>query len=123
MIRLPPRSTRTDTRCPYTSLFRSASEQLHRVERPVGQLVGVLAHQRRPARRQHPEPEDARRSAADCAHAAAERRASRSEEHTSELPSLMRKSYDVFCWNKKQIEAKQTIVDDTTAPAGTKLEL
>src|SRR3546814_2458771 len=76
MIRRPPRSTRTDTLFPYTTLFRSPRcgcshhlDQRHRSacrdpRRPDGRLV-------------------------------------RSEEHTSELQSLMRISYAVFCLKKK----------------------
>src|SRR3546814_10221058 len=92
MIRRPPRSTRTDTLFPYTTLFRSCGFPVwHRRAREVQQrldqhgqlhagdmlddvvvaLLGV--HQR-----------------------------SRSEEHTSELQSLMRISYAVFCLKKKK---------------------
>src|SRR3546814_10730537 len=70
MIRRPPRSTRTDTLFPYTTLFRSDS------------YAGGNRHHCRPfhcARRQENSPER------------------RSEEHTSELQSLMRISYVVFC--------------------------
>src|SRR3546814_10879480 len=84
MIRRPPRSTRTDTLFPYTTLFRSwaagrgsrpgATRRVGRV-RP---LLPVTAHRRR----------------------------WRSEEHTSELQSLMRISYAVFCLKKKNTETK-----------------
>src|SRR3546814_4185974 len=81
MIRRPPRSTRTDTLFPYTTLFRSTSET-------------PIASQLRPA-------SSGRLAAADggrffpitC---------ERSEEHTSELQSLMRISYAVFCLKKKK---------------------
>src|SRR3546814_7174377 len=76
MIRRPPRSTRTDTLFPYTTLFRSSSCW------PKGCQPG-------PDRR----PEPGRR------HYAQSRR---SEEHTSELQSLMRISYAVFCLKKKK---------------------
>src|SRR3546814_5687178 len=80
MIRRPPRATRTDTLFPYTTLFRSA------VAVPAGP-ASVRAGWRRP-----PQPTSARtRNPA--------RR--RSEEHTSELQSLMRISYAVFCLKKK----------------------
>src|SRR3546814_2285664 len=87
MIRRPPRSTRTDTLLPYTTRFRS--------------------HQRGEARRQsrrggfggatwcHPEEEGSARERATVGIEA------RSEEHTSELQSLMRISYAVFCLKKK----------------------
>src|SRR3546814_13528950 len=93
MTRRPPRSTRTDTLFPYTTLFRSRREALpalpglsHRpdADRPppfrrilrAGRLAG-------PAPRLEARPDR------------------RSEEHTSELQSLMRISYAVFCLKKK----------------------
>src|SRR3546814_17708249 len=82
MIRRPPRSTRTYTLFPYTTLFRS-------VER-LGQLAGApegLAVDR---------DDDVARAEADA----------RSEEHTSELQSLMRISYAVFCLKKKNKHRK-----------------
>src|SRR3546814_1283470 len=75
MIRRPPRSTRTDTLFPYTTLFRSRN--LH-----FFTGLGIAAYARRPLG-QGEAPE------------------SRSEEHTSELQSLMRISYAVFCLKKK----------------------
>src|SRR3546814_5989118 len=83
MIRRPPRSTRTDTLFPYTTLFRS---------RPAGGSGGGgrLRPRRRAARRSRP------RQPARC------RCHRRSEEHTSELQSLMRISYAVFCLKKKK---------------------
>src|SRR3546814_6930672 len=116
MIPRPPRSTRTDTLLPYTTLFRSPDEVLvaDRLGGPGGlglvhhdgELVveGLVAH-RHPADpvvdgagdaggahgvvgvhgRHHPEPGSGR-----------------SEEHTSELQSLMRISYAVFCLKKKK---------------------
>src|SRR3546814_3321486 len=93
MIRRPPRSTRTDTLFPYTTLFRSAARGMDRVrnrlhltlEQPAGVRVGdhhprdVGAEARFQGFEIHP----------------------RSEEHTSELQSLMRISYAVFCLKKK----------------------
>src|SRR3546814_9820972 len=81
MIRRPPRSTRTDTLFPYTTLFRSP-RRCHR---------GALERQR-PRRPEHPGGRLRRRP----------RGATRSEEHTSELQSLMRISYAVFCLKKKK---------------------
>src|SRR3546814_5468429 len=77
MIRRPPRSTRTDTLFPYTTLFRSLRQ------------AGVAAHHRLQlfAGGHVLEPLEAVR---------------RSEEHTSELQSLMRISYAVFCLKKKR---------------------
>src|SRR3546814_3406077 len=88
MIRRPPRSTRTDTLFPYTTLFRSLLgvllAVLERVERRPQEVLhdgGVLVGELRVHR---------------------ERTERRSEEHTSELQSLMRISYAVFCLKKKK---------------------
>src|SRR3546814_3208797 len=90
MIRRPPRSTRTDTLFPYTTLFRSAclAHAPGRL-RPIG---------RRRASPQTGSPHAVRRGFETAAPPA---RSPRSEEHTSELQSLMRISYAVFCLNKK----------------------
>src|SRR3546814_6066049 len=101
MIRRPPRSTRTDTLFPYTTLFRSV-----RIERVVGQRINIgdrsLAgcgivivagddeRSGRVARNRLWQRAGVQRYAAD-----------RSEEHTSEFQSLMRISYAVFCLKKK----------------------
>src|SRR3546814_12111821 len=92
MIRRPPRSTRTDTLFPYTTLFLSGGEQcggrtadLHDGSGEGGEGRGCDLHRR--------------------GHALAARRRAcgpRSEEHTSELQSLMRISYAVFCLKKKK---------------------
>src|SRR3546814_8421650 len=92
MIRRPPRSTRTDTLFPYTTLFRSASP-VHAPGGPHlrGSPVGQAARSRlreAPAVR-HRQEEDLHSHP-------------RSEEHTSELQSLMRISYAVFCLKKKK---------------------
>src|SRR3546814_1341893 len=88
MIRRPPRSTRTDTLFPYTTLFRSA--QAKRL--PV--LILRIAHGPMVP------PPDGRRQQAG-ADRSVIRPSRRSEEHTSELQSLMRISYAVFCLKKK----------------------
>src|SRR3546814_6934764 len=96
MIRRPPRSTRTDTLFPYTTLFRS-----HRRDRG---LFEEVAHHRRRLPRQRPgqDPEAAARLFDDVDFAVPEGiEIKRSEEHTSELQSLMRISYAVFCLKKK----------------------
>src|SRR3546814_6225977 len=98
MIRRPPRSTRTDTLFPYTTLFRSPSPELE--HRHAGDGGG---------RGRDPQPGDRRpgRRAAVRHLLRLEDRADlpghvdRSEEHTSELQSLMRISYAVFCLKKK----------------------
>src|SRR3546814_2823980 len=93
MIRRPPRSTRTDTLFPYTTLFRSAGGGVARV--PV---AGDRRH--RPRR----VPCSPRYPAVSMPHVRSTslHPKSRSEEHTSELQSLMRISYAVFCLKKKK---------------------
>src|SRR3546814_1001640 len=96
MIRRPPRATRTDTLFPYTTLFRSPLEARAPglVERDDLPVQHEVVH-REPAERGH----DLGVARADrLARAALER----SEEHTSELQSLMRISYAVFCLKKKK---------------------
>src|SRR3546814_10378173 len=96
MIRRPPRSTRTDTLFPYTTLFRSHREQ---AILPALQSALILAEDARAFLEQH----DATVIGIDVARDDAGRiaRHGRSEEHTSELQSLMRISYAVFCLKKK----------------------
>src|SRR3546814_1963654 len=105
MIRRPPRSTRTDTPFPYTTLFRSFCAEA------ADGIIGPLAHP----------------GTVGKIHAAAARFGGkgnktqafrlilhRSEEHTSELQSLMRISYAVFCLKKKtrqlRRDARRTLV-------------
>src|SRR3546814_4983630 len=103
MIRRPPRSTRTDTLFPYTTLFRSASED--RTVRPHQQ---GSAEARLQVRRQHNRlcvPAGGRchqRSSRQLSaiQSLSPEKVRRSEEHTSELQSLMRISYAVFCLKK-----------------------
>src|SRR3546814_5673108 len=96
MIRRPPRATRTDTLLPYTTLFRSPGAQ---PRRPDSDRHRVL---RREARWIGSQTLDERRVLLDVSGKAVGRwRAMRSEEHTSELQSLMRISYAVFCLKKK----------------------
>src|SRR3546814_6478559 len=99
MIRRPPRSTRTDTLFPYTTLFRS-----RRAGAGAGRLAPVRPR-RLPCRQADTGVlrlggEQLRRAAA--AGLLRPPRAVRSEEHTSELQSLMRISYAVFCLTKKR---------------------
>src|SRR3546814_5750999 len=108
LIRRPPRSTRTDTLFPYTTLFRSLRrrgkrdeadrridiESVHRWCRPDG------CHTADP---QGPDLGRALRSWR------------RSEEHTSELQSLMRISYAVFCLKKKQNKLKTPTTSETNS--------
>src|SRR3546814_1988241 len=77
MIRRPPRSTRTDTLFPYTTLFRSETfPQSGRATKGAAKMLLAYAYLSQPT-------------------------TFRSEEHTSELQSLMRISYAVFCLKKK----------------------
>src|SRR3546814_1836421 len=96
MIRRPPRSTRTDTLFPYTTLFRS---QLRRRQsaRQARREIHAAAGRGGDARN-----DIARTMIAEAGLAA------RSEEHTSELQSLMRISYAVFCLKKKKNTTKMT---------------
>src|SRR3546814_5436431 len=106
MIRRPPRSTRTDTLFPYTTLFRSF--RTHGVnefpldDRAYKRFIPSFHHRHGKGRRKQ--------------------RAyflvlfARSEEHTSELQSLMRISYAVFCLKKKKItKIKQQIYYQITS--------
>src|SRR3546814_5921177 len=101
MIRRPPRSTRTDTLFPYTTLFRSAGEAAAGPDRRGAPVVdrrglcpgpGALGVAAGTGRGGDAQIHGVARFRA---------RASRSEEHTSELQSLMRISYAVFCLKKK----------------------
>src|SRR3546814_3664519 len=119
MIRRPPRSTRTDTLFPYTTLFRSLARHAARQQAPERAQQGE--RQREPARlRQPPQGEAAARQPlhrrpreveAPCRRAPGPLTRAvvqRSEEHTSELQSLMRISYAVFCLKKKKHQLMTT---------------
>src|SRR3546814_1511607 len=106
MIRRPPRSTRTDTLFPYTTLFRSAFDEVR-----VGQDDLFQAHGQFELRIVL-DPQFLEHFVAGLLHDGGARVAvlvdpvteARSEEHTSELQSLMRISYAVFCLKKKTIK-------------------
>src|SRR3546814_7171002 len=116
MLRCPPSSTRTDTLFPYTTLFRSgeaerdrqarqahAGEQRSRARPAVAQQHEGDEEQRgRAGAPEHRDPGilDLREAGDDAAQAPDQ---GRSEEHTSELQSLMSISYAVFCLKKKKI--------------------
>src|SRR3546814_6066442 len=107
MIRLPPRSTRTDTLFPYTTLFRSASRRLTQAFANAPQpsptrREGKERREYRLKRERRPDRRSKEINAVPklCAHTALLSML-RSEEHTSELQSLMRISYAVFCLKKK----------------------
>src|SRR3546814_1306415 len=95
MIRRPPRSTRTDTLFPYTTLFRSGEKSLpltedaydwRRTRRKGQHSLSCFPFARSRSRQRTTEQTPV----------------GRSEEHTSELQSLMRISYAVFCLKKKK---------------------
>src|SRR3546814_2286823 len=106
MIRRPPRSTRTDTLFPYTTLFRSdharaaravPGVERQRFDRRLFVNFSNFAHIGLPSLTW--------RAAARCRRFAMPR----SEEHTSELQSLMRISYAVFCLKKKKLKSTDQI--------------
>src|SRR3546814_5733178 len=115
MIRRPPRSTRTDTSFPYTTLFRARSKgksadekQLQSVADDSIPPVRVITSPELPRHASHPIPQSSS-SPSMRAHLSptldrythSSPDSPRSEEHTSELQSLMRISYAVFCLTKK----------------------
>src|SRR3546814_9214179 len=116
MLRLPPRSTRTDTLFPYTTLFRSDWPPRHgrrhgcRTGEPhrVRQQLEDAAHPPGPRRGRGRE-----RAEMDIPHAE-HGRPGRSEEHTSELQSLMRISYAVFCLKKQKTKRHQETATEIT---------
>src|SRR3546814_6664509 len=110
MIRRTPRSTRTDTLVPYPTLFRSHLARRHRRTPPLdrrprnrGQSASKTSAESIRTRQ-----EFSNRSAAGLGwRCGRERRGRRSEEHTSELQSLMRISYAVFCLKQKTKKNRQ----------------
>src|SRR3546814_2900918 len=90
MLRRPPRSTRTDTLFPYTTLFRSIDRWRRDLDPAEGQAASTPVHP----------------LAVLAATTLALGQSVRSEEHTSELQSLMRNSYAVFCSKKKNKKVK-----------------
>src|SRR3546814_3192172 len=119
MIRRPPRSTRTDTLFPYTTLFRSllrtVGDRLRALTNVVELAIpyergDLLAAVHREGEVLVEVPDDA---------AMRVRVRLRSEEHTSELQSLMRISYAVFCLKKKKqthLSARQQITQQDNRP-------
>src|SRR3546814_1047170 len=108
MIRRPPRSTRTDTLFPYTTLFRSQVDMAAVLKLPAALLAlhrdaGIVAHLL---------PRAGER---------VEQRRLRSEEHTSELQSLMRISYAVFCLKKKTARSDSNTGSDESTSETTSL--
>src|SRR3546814_8835764 len=98
-IRRPPRSTRTDTLFPYTTLFRSPVWDESTITASAAATSGACTRLR------------SRKSRARRSSKRSDRLAEnpfRSEEHTSELQSLMRISYAVFCLKKKKKKTNST---------------
>src|SRR3546814_4930704 len=113
MIRRPPRSTRTDTLFPYTTLFRSRDAQGESDQEKPGDAGDEQQQPSHPDSTPQPADADAQRKA-DAEQRARMQQAlenKRSEEHTSELQSLMRISYAVFCLKKKKIQKTQQSYD------------
>src|SRR3546814_3898093 len=119
MIRPPPRSTRTSTLFPYTTLCRSVVRQqgLLRLDLPEphrGQhRLAAEVHECRRLEQPHAAP-------ADVDLHEPQRQVGRSEEHTSELQSLMRISYAVFCLKKKKntttYQNEYVLINSITTP-------
>src|SRR3546814_6108521 len=108
MLRLPPKSTRTDTLFPYTTLFRSTAMMkgpatLAEIAGASGMPVADVADFVNAS---------LATGFADIAPNTPPEPAERSEEHTSELQSLMRISYAVFCLKKKKNTNKITITEN-----------
>src|SRR3546814_2193749 len=107
MVRRPPRSTRTDTLFPYTTLFRSGPAPAHRARSQAAACLAWRSPRTRPSR---PAGSPAKRFyGKDHSWLG-----SRSEEHTSELQSLMRISYAVFCLKKKKNQHNINLLTDNT---------
>src|SRR3546814_1765895 len=115
MIRRPPRSTRTDTLFPFTTLFRSVDDFRSRLQRIAKADIDCQINPGAADRGDRTQPETAIveffANAVDTQRVRIEHDAvfgvlsedvPRSEEHTSELQSLMRISYAVFCLKKKK---------------------
>src|SRR3546814_3963828 len=101
MIRRPPRSTRTDTLFPYTTLFRSPGQEAEDVPRDPHQVHGRVEHGVEGDADELRSREVAMQAADLQEPVDLDPAAGRSEEHTSELQSLMRISYAVFCLKKQ----------------------
>src|SRR3546814_8980516 len=116
MLRRPPRSTRTDTLFPYTTLFRSRRGRVAELRGAADLPVVDPLHAQVPVREElvdHPVGDGQQVHPGTPCEVGADRVAhpvrgdDRSEEHTSELQSLMRISYAVFCLKKKKQRKKR----------------
>src|SRR3546814_6746932 len=111
MIRRPPRSTRTDTLFPYTTLFRSYRAGLCCANSP--KLASSMSPCLSFSISVSPTPSSTNSPAnSPLTNRIRPKKPSRSEEHTSELQSLMRISYAVFCLKKKK-QKKQKHIKQT----------
>src|SRR3546814_5481602 len=114
MIRLPPRSTRTDTLFPYSSLFRSPLQRRQMSGWHFGVACSRHGGGQRPRmrRRHHVVVRAAYHQGGrgDAPDVSAHVQCQRSEEHTSELQSLMRSSYAVFCLKKQKTKTLKCVV-------------
>src|SRR3546814_3374800 len=105
MLRRPPRSTRTDTLFPYTTLFRSmVREDAPHDKSPRAEREGEARRAQSELRRPDNRPEEAAGDGSEDV--------VRSEEHKSELQSLMRNSYAVFCLKKTTLRLLHTKIYD-----------
>src|SRR3546814_3225646 len=107
MLRRPPRSTRTDTLFPYTTLFRSWHHHPRHRQREAHARQGPCRWSWRPRRRRQAGRSGRKEGRQGALRQVVGHRSEagwqdRSEEHTSELQSLMRISYAVFCLKKKR---------------------
>src|SRR3546814_2509600 len=117
MTRRPPRSTRTDTLLPYTTLFRSSRELSNKVFAGQCRLIERGHRQGGPAgyglrRRLIDQTGEPKAELARGEHKSIQ---TRSEEHTSELQSLMRISYAVFCLQNKKSQTTFKNQDEKTS--------
>src|SRR3546814_7431820 len=119
MLRRPPRSTRTDTLFPYTTLFRSSLADLAKLHAGLwdSPLITPEAAPWLPTSMAVPVDYDQVRI---MGHWLGENRKERSEEHTSELQSLMRISYAVFCLKKKKKRTHTYIHNQNTEEYDTR---
>src|SRR3546814_7178804 len=117
MIRRPPRSTRTDTLFPYTTLFRSASRVFLFQNKPPekGKITGIgFIEEVKDCPDQGNAAPKGVNEDVPTHHQDQLATGARSEEHTSELQSLMRISYAVFCLNNKNVRLKTRQEQNTT---------
>src|SRR3546814_9982290 len=108
MRRRPPRSTRTDTLFPYTTLFRSRRAVAQHRPGLLDECGLAFLHRDRVDHALALQALEAGLDHAPLRRVDHHRDAGRSEEHTSELQSLMRSSYAVFCLKKKKRTKQQT---------------